>query len=144
MKHIPQIKSVMTPFPYFVGLTSTLRQAKQVMSDRAIRHLPVMDDHRLVGMLTDRDIKLILGPETDGQSQDAILVKDVFIEKIYMVELTEPLDNVLLHMANNHIGSALVTKDGRLAGLFTVTDACKYFGEFLREHFLPLHGNDAA
>ena len=36
-------------------------------------------------------------------------------------------DRVLLHMADEHIGCALVVKDGRLAGIFTTTDACRVF-----------------
>jgi CBS domain-containing protein len=87
---------------------------------------------------------LTLSPDFDSSSEDTIRVKDVYIEQLYTIELTEPLDNVLLHMAQHHLGSALVTKNGRLAGLYTVTDACRQFSEFLRDHFLPVHGNDAA
>jgi len=144
MKHIPQIKSVMTPFPYFVEVTASLREARRIMKTHGIRHLPVVEQHRLVGIITDRDIKLTLSPDFDSSSEDTIRVKDVYIEQFYTIELTEPLDNVLLHMAQHHLGSALVTKNGRLAGLYTVTDACRQFSEFLRDHFLPVHGNDAA
>ncbi len=144
MKHIPQIKTVMTPFPYFIELTAPLRVARDMMEQHDIRHLPVVETHILVGIITDRDIRLTLGSEYERACEDELQVKDVFIEEAYTVELTEPLDNVLLHMAYNHIGSALVTKNGRLAGLYTVTDACRQFGEFLREHFLPVHGNDVA
>ena len=48
------------------------------------------------------------------------------------VALAEPLDDVLAHMSTHHIGSALVTTDGHLAGIFTVTDACRAFCRFLR------------
>ena len=144
MRHIPQIKTVMTPFPYFIELSATLGEARNMMEQHHIRHLPVVQNHNLVGIITDRDIRLTLGSEYGQPAEEDNFVKDVFIEKAYTVELTEPLDNVLLHMAYSHIGSALVTKNGRLAGLFTVTDACRQFGQFLREHFLPAHGNDVA
>ena len=42
-----------------------------------------------------------------------------------------------------HIGSALVVKGGKLAGIFTMTDACRSFGEFLRSIF-PDTGKDSA
>lgn len=80
----------------------------------------------------------------DPSFEKKVQVKDVFIEEAYTVDLTEPVDNVLLHLAQNHIGSALVTKNGRLAGLYTMTDACRQFGEFLREHYLPVSGDDVA
>ena len=115
------------------------------MREHDIRHLPVVDEHHnLVGIIADRDIHLMLGPEHNCPSEDALKVRDVFVELAYIVDLNERLDNVLLHMAERHIGSALVTKEGRLAGLFTTTDACRHFGELLRSQFLPGGGNEAA
>ena len=144
MRHIPQIKSMMTPFPYFVEVNDPLRNARETMNTHDIRHLPVMENHKLVGIITEHQITVRLGADYGCPSVDKLRVKDVFMEKAYTVELTEPLDNVLLHMARSHIGSVIVMKQGRLAGLYTVTDACKHFGEFLRDHFLPQGGNDAA
>jgi CBS domain-containing protein len=68
-------------------------------------------------------------------------VRDICVRETYIVELAEPLDRVLLHMARHHIGSALVVKDRRLAGIFTITDACRAFGELLRTLF-PSGGDD--
>jgi hypothetical protein len=46
-------------------------------------------------------------------------------------------------MAEHCLDSALVVKDGRLAGIFTVSDACRQFGRLLRSLFPP-GGDDAA
>jgi len=54
------------------------------------------------------------------------------------------LDHVLMEMADRHIGSVLVVREKRLAGIFTVTDACRRFGEFLRATFPPGDDNRAA
>ena len=51
--------------------------------------------------------------------------------------------NVLANMARRHIGSTLVTKQGKLAGLFTVTDACRVFADYLQDE-LPHGGSDVA
>ena len=61
----------------------------------------------------------------------------------YVVKLSEPLDRVLLHMADQGVDAALVVKDGKLAGIFTVSDACQQFGKLLRTLF-PHGGDDAA
>lgn len=45
-----------------------------------------------------------------------------------------PLDEVVLHMADEHIGSVLITENNQLAGIFTATDACRYLGECLRDN----------
>jgi hypothetical protein len=47
-------------------------------------------------------------------------------------------------MARHHMSSALVTKTGRLAGIFTTVDACRLFCEHLRSLFPPGLGDTAA
>lgn len=144
MKRIPSMKSVMTPFPHSVELDAPVRLARNFMRKYQIRHLPVVDKKKLAGVVTDRDIKLILGPDFDCPPESELTVRDVYIADPYIVHLNEPLDHVLLTMAEEHIGSVLVTKNGKLAGLFTTTDACRYFGEFLREKFPPRGDDEAA
>jgi len=114
------------------------------MSEHDIRHLPVMEADALVGIVTDRDIGLV--ESVVGQSGDvtSLVVRDVGIRDAYVVDLTAPLDRVLTEMAERHIDSALVVKNGRLAGIFTATDACERFGEFLRWVYAPAGGGDAA
>lgn len=145
MRHkIPAIKSVMTPFPYWVAANATLAQAIQIMNQRTVHHLPVKDEGNLVGVLTRSDIEQFLN-HNDTISSEQLFVSNACVKQVYVVDLDEPLDNVLFHLTNFHIGSALVTKNGRLAGLFTQHDACRCFGEFLREQFgSPTNGNDAA
>lgn len=143
IRGIPSIKSVMTPFPYAIDLDATLTQARQLMGEHGIRHLPVTSKRELVGIVTDRDIALLMNANVLDQDELALKVRDVYVAEAYVVDLHEPLDNVLRTMAKRHIGSVLVTRKGRLAGVFTATDACRSFGEFLSEHYPPA-GGDAA
>jgi len=144
MKHIPSIKAVMTPFPYSVDVNAPISKARKFMSEHGIRHLPVTDKQEIVGVLTDRDIKLYLGPDFDYPSEEDAIVKEVFMDAPYIVDLNERLDKVLRTMAERHIGSVLVTRHGKLAGVFTSTDACKSYAEYLRNHFNPTGGDEAA
>ena len=144
MKQIPAIKAVMTPFPYSVDINAPISQARKFMSEHEIRHLPVTDRKEIVGILTDRDIKLYLGPDFDYPRENEVIVKDVYMDKPYIVDLNERLDRVLKTMADKHIGSVLVTRNGKLAGVFTSTDACKSYAEYLRNYFNPSGGNEAA
>ena len=77
-------------------------------------------------------------------AEQKLRVREVYRSDPYVVDLNEPLDQVLLAMARRHIDSAVVTRKGRLAGVFTATDACECFAKFLRQHFAPDDGNDAA
>lgn len=143
MKHAPQLKLLMTPFPYSIDLAATVDDALALMQEHAVRHLPVTDTHRLVGVITERDIKSLRAGKQPGETGYNPAVSDMYIHDAYSVDINEPLDNVLLTMAERHIGSVLVTRKGNLAGVFTSTDACRGFGEYLRELF-PRGGDDEA
>lgn len=132
----PLIKSVMTPFPYSVSLDAPLSVARSLMREHGIRHLAVKDDAgELVGVLTDRDLKLVLGPYVSSGANEKAVVRYAYIPGAYTVELNTPLDQVVATMAERRIGSALVTKQGRLAGIFTAVDACRLFADLLRADF---------
>ncbi len=143
MRHVPLIKSVMTPFPYSIAMDARIEDAQAMMAEHDIRHLPVKESGKIVSVISDRDIRLTLqsGSQRD---KDSLRVRDVCVHETYIVELNERLDSVLLHMARYHIGSALVVKNGKLAGIFTTTDACRCYGEYLRSLFPTGNGHDAA
>ncbi len=58
-KPIPAVQNFMTTTPLSIGADQTLARAHEVMSAAKIRHLPVLDGGKLVGMLTDRDLHLV-------------------------------------------------------------------------------------
>jgi FOG: CBS domain len=134
----------MTPFPYSIDINAPVAEARAFMQKQKIRHLPVISDGKLAGIVSDRDIKLYLGPDLDYPAASEARVSDVYLANPYAVDLNEPVDNVLAVMAERHIGSVLVTRDGKLAGLFTASDACRSFAEYLRHQFRPSGGDEAA
>lgn len=136
------IKSVMTPFPYSVDMDDGLSKARDMMVRHDIRHLPVKEAGRLVGVITDADIARIEASGNPVSGTDQRHVRDGCASEVYIVELTERLDAVLLHMAKTQIDCTLVVKQGRLAGIFTMRDACRCFGEWLRAR-LSGGGDDA-
>ncbi len=131
-KPMPAIVDAMTPFPYTIETTESLKNAISIMATREIRHLPVVEGPRLVGLLSDRDIKLALAVGKGLADESALLVEDVCVLEPYIVPHTEKLDAVLRHMVENRIGSALVTRSDKLVGIFTVSDACKKLEELLK------------
>lgn len=135
MDHIPTIGSVMTPFPHVVQADDSLLVARTLMVEHQVRHLPVKDGNRLVGVLTDRDLKRALDPDLGLPPKDELFVRDALVSDAYVVESTAPLDEVLAHLVEHHIGSVLVTKHGRLVGIFTATDACRVLYQHLRALF---------
>jgi len=128
----PAIKTVMTPSPLTVEHSDSVLKAQQVMSQKRFRHLPVMKNGELVGILSDRDINLALVANQGMVKSEALVVEDVCTLDAYQVDVNAPLDEVVSVMGEKQIGSVLVTEGGKLAGIFTATDACKYLGKCLR------------
>lgn len=122
----------MTPFPYSIEAEANLLEAEKMMAVHAIRHLPVKKHGALVGVVTDRDLKRAADPSLGLPGKTDLAVRDVMWGEAYVVDLNERLDKVLLHLAEAHVSSALVVRQGLLAGIFTTTDACRVLGEFLR------------
>ena len=144
MRRLPSIKAVMTPFPYSVDVAAPVTTARALMHEHQISHLPVTREGELAGIVAERDIRLLLGTApVDGDRRQppvtAAMVKDT-----YIVDMDTRLDEVLNHMATHHLSSAIVTRRGKLVGVFTVTDACRHFAEFLQEQVRRSGGDDAA
>lgn len=141
MKRIPSIKTVMTPFPYAVDPGTAVSEALKTMRDHGIHHLPVTGDNNLTGMVSSRDIQLMIAKHDNA---DELTISDVMSEDAYTVDLSERLDSVLHRMAEHHLRAVVVTRKGKLVGIFTQIDACGKFAEFLREQLRRSGGDTAA
>ncbi|MEJ2177031.1 MAG: CBS domain-containing protein [Gammaproteobacteria bacterium] len=142
MHRLPHLATAMTPFPYSIDKNAPLKEAIALMEEHDVRHLPVTEDATLVGLIAERDIA---PPNKDRSKEiDELKVSDIYVDNPYVVSLDEPLDQVLLTMADRHIGSAIVTRGGKLAGMFTCVDACRSFGKFLQNYFPHPPGDQAA
>jgi len=133
---IPRINSVMTPFPYSVEASAGLDVAQEMMTRHRIRHLPVMEGAQLVGVISSHALER--ARSTDGPHG----IADVMRKDPYIVEIGEPLERVLYEMAEQHLECVLVVKDERLAGIFTVVDACRRFGQELERQRTQDGGGD--
>ena len=67
----------------------------------------------LVGVLSERDVRLL---EVSRRGRDLGSVREACVRDVYVVDVDTPLDEVLSHIAETHVGSALVVKNGKLAG----------------------------
>jgi CBS domain-containing protein len=122
---IPKMKSVMTEFPHDIESHAPIGQARKRMMAYKVRHFPVTENHVLKGLITDRDIKLILAPEFDYLDPKSLTVEDAMVADPYSVDLETSLIVTLDEMAARHIGAALVMKGDRVAGIFSASDACR-------------------
>jgi acetoin utilization protein AcuB len=138
MNHIPSIGSVMTPFPSVVQLDDSLLAARALMVEHEVRHLPVQDGSKLVGLLTDRDLKRAMDPDLGLPPKEELFVRDVLVADAYIVDWAEPLDQVLEHMTSQPHGSAAVHQSRKAGGaIFTAMDASRFLYKHLRSRGFP-------
>ena len=133
MKHssMPSLASVMTPFPYSIDIKASLADAEALMQTHGIRHLAVTDQQALESIVSARDIES--GHFQRQHINAELCVGDVCPTRAYIADVHDPLDRVLDAMATTHIGAVLITREGELAGIFTLQDACQRLAELLRE-----------
>jgi acetoin utilization protein AcuB len=120
----------MTSPAHALAPSDTLSFARETMHDRAVRHLPVVERGRLVGLVTLSDLyaaEAILAADPDATEVAGLMARD-----LYTVPPSTPLAEVAGQMARRHLGSVLVVDaDERLLGLFTTSDACRELARLL-------------
>jgi CBS domain-containing protein len=139
---VPTLRNAMTAFPYSIDADAPIDEAIEFMRAHKIRHLPVTTKGGLTSIVSDRDIKLVLGPDFAYPNSRELEVRDAMVQECYIVDIATPLSAVLRHMAAQRIGSAVVTRRGKLAGVFTANDACRVFADYL-EDVVAIDGDDA-
>jgi len=142
-RHMPPVSTLMTPFPYFVRPEDPIARVQELMREHDIRHVPVKQDDRVVGLISEGDLRWLTRAGAGAVDESAVRVSDVQGSPPYTVDLSAPLGPVLLEMARRHVGSAIVLRSGRLAGIVTETDVCRALGLVLERRFGP-GGGEAA
>lgn len=122
MTSMPQtVGDIMTRCPVVVRPHQSLAEAHALMRSRGIRHLPVVDCGRIIGVVSQGDLRLL---ESIGEMDPATVpVEEAMIHHPYSVEPGAPLADVLAHMLERHLGAALVVDRNGLIGIFTSVDA---------------------
>lgn len=106
--------------------TDTLAKIRRVMAERRINQLPVMDDGKLIGIVTDRDIRdayptsLVIdrSKEIDSFAQ-TYTVEEVMSHNVITVGASTPLAGAVRLLRRHRIGSLPVVQDGKLVGIIT-------------------------
>jgi len=117
------IRDFMTPAPHSIGRDQPLSLAQERMRGWGIRHLPVLDGGKLVGILSQRDALLI---ETLRDIDPArVSVEDAMTSDVYLAGPDTPLIEVASAMAEHKYGCVVIMDGPHLAGIFTTVDALR-------------------
>ncbi|MFY9943348.1 MAG: CBS and ACT domain-containing protein [Desulfobacterales bacterium] len=111
--------------------------AQKTMVDKQIRHLPVVEeDDRLVGIITDRDIRSTLPlsfiqqalPPEERERLAALTVGEIMTRKLITVSPTDTIQDALLIIQQHKVGALpVVDRNQRLRGIISVRDLLRAF-----------------
>lgn len=115
----------MTKEPITVRSDETLEAARRKMDAGKFRRLPIVDDGRLVGIITDRDLRQHVG------ALERVKVNAAMTEAVVTVTPTVALDQAAYLLVKHKIGAMPVVDAGKLVGIVTSSDMLRAFAESL-------------
>jgi CBS domain-containing protein len=139
------VSRFMTRRPVTVSPDTGLGEAVRLMEEHGFRHLPVVVGEEVVGMLSDRDVRLGTGgqePEDLGLGKDADvprLVSEVMHAPAVFVETDERGPVAASRMVENHIGALPVLEGVKLVGIVTETNLVTAYRDLCRD---PAHQDE--
>ncbi len=128
------VNDLMTAIPDTVTPQTTLRQVIEVMKSQGCRQLPVLSDGKLVGIITDRDVRLVMNSPLllHGRWQDEEILDEMTAESCMTPDPMTVSPDTSAYQAANMLsiykfGAMPVVRNGELVGIITVTDFLNYF-----------------
>jgi len=116
-----EVRTYMSTSPITIGAAQSMAAASQLMKDHAIRHLPVLRGGQLVGVVSDRDVKIVEAlPDVDPES---VSVDEAIGQEAYSDAPDDDRGQVARHVHTHKYGSAVVMEGKKVVGIFTTIDA---------------------
>ena len=128
------VRDVMQAEVITVAPHTTLPEAMRLASHCGIRHLPVLDGDKLVGIVSDRDLKRAMAsPATSLEAHELyyllgrLTMDEIMTRAVITIAPSFPVEEAARLMAQEKIGALPVTVEGRLVGIVTETDVLNVF-----------------
>ena len=138
------VADIMKSNPVTVTPRNAIRTAINLMREGGYRRLPVVDRGRLVGIITDRDLRraanspfVVREQWYDNFILDHIEVGSCMTPNPLTIEPTAPIADAARLMRNHKIGGLPVVTDGQLVGIITETDLLDFLIELLAGEPVP-------
>jgi acetoin utilization protein AcuB len=131
--HAIRVADWMTKRVRCVELVDSLNTARQLMAKHRINQLPVLDNEKLVGIVTDRDIRdayptsMLIGRAKEiDRFAKSYTVEEAMTHNVFTVDPETPLMTAVSLLRRHRIGSLPVMKDNKLAGIITRSDVLDF------------------
>jgi acetoin utilization protein AcuB len=125
------VRNWMTPHPITITPQTTLAEAKQLLVDYHLRRLPVLNNDKLVGMVTWRDINraesstgTILNLYEFQVMRARLTAREFMSTELVTISSDATIEEAAGLMIEHKISGLPVVEDGKMVGLITETDIC--------------------
>jgi CBS domain-containing protein len=120
------IEAIMSTDLITLAPTDTVAQARTLMHNNRIHHLPVVDNDKLVGLITLTNVlaatdSYLRDPENRIHANE-VLVKDVMVTDLATIDEHASLRQAALFIEKHQIGCLPIVTNGVLRGIITDTD----------------------
>ena len=124
MKTVKNILHNKSNAVYSVGPSTSVLDALQVMMDKNISALLVMENLELKGIFTERDYarKIIL----QGKASKETLISEVMTSQLETINFNSTIDQCMQIMTDRHIRHLPIVEDGKVAGMISIGDLVKF------------------
>jgi CBS domain-containing protein len=120
-----RVSEAMTKNPRIIAANDSIKHAAKIMAEEGLGFLPVEEDDRLVGMLTDRDI--VIRCVAQGKDGDA-RVRDAMTQDVKYCFEDDDLDEVMENIAEVQVRRMpVLSASKRLTGILSLADAARCF-----------------
>jgi CBS domain-containing protein len=118
------ISEVMTSNPRTVGSSTSVLEAARLMKTEDVGSVPILEDERLIGMITDRDIAIRVAAE--GKDAQSTTVGEIASRDVVTIDPQQNLDEAARLMAQHQVRRLpVVEEDGRLVGIVAQADVAQ-------------------
>jgi CBS domain-containing protein len=120
-----KVRDAMSRGAHIISASDSLRKAAQMMAEEDVGFLPVEEDDRLVGMITDRDIVTrCIAQGKDGSAR----VRDVMTRDVKYCYENDDIDDVMENMADIQVRRLpVMNKEKRLIGILSLADVARTY-----------------
>jgi CBS domain-containing protein len=118
-----KVREAMSSDPRSVGESTSVQEAARMMKEQDVGSLPVVEDERLVGIVTDRDI--VIRGVAVRSDVSSLSVMDVASHGVTTVAPDQDLDEALRLMAQEQVRRLPVVDGDRLVGILAQADVAR-------------------
>ena len=127
-----EVQEWMTPAPETAGPECTVLEARRMMDAGGFRHLPVVEQGRVIGIVSDRDLRTIWpsivlsAGEKETESQlDRIAIRQIMTQKPLVVGPHTSLADATRLLVDHQVGALPVLSGDEIVGIFSESDALR-------------------